>query len=151
MERYDFKYGRVGLVLMLPVVLVILLIQIGDALYLRLIMAGMSNGLLNAIYMTLFIAALVIPFVVFFNFKAHAILHKNHVEVNLGFGIRTREIEYSKIRGITHGFNTNGFHWRIEVEGERNLFISLSLSHKSNKVLEQFMEDLKQKSPRLRK
>ena len=152
MNKYEFRHWRDGLFLLFMFSSLFLITQttltdIGSIWHSFFYSIGGDTAYVAASWV-LFFSAIVVPLLITLNSKGYGILHRNYVEINLGLGTKAREIEYAKIRSVTHGFGRIGFWWCIEVAGERNVFIKISASLKHNMELERFMKDLKQRLPK---
>jgi len=145
MERYEFKYGDSYLTVILPLAGIYIMMQ--DRVWSvwhnmwRLIDRA---ELYEPASTVLFIIIVACGMWIGFNMKGYAILHKNHVEIKMGWG-RVREIKYSQIKGVFHMF-TPGWRWVVDVAGGRNISAYISMSTKHNKVLEEFMKELKKRA-----
>ena len=145
MNKYEFRYWRDGLFILFMLSLMFLNVPttvMGYILHSFLYSIGGETASM-VVFWVLFAATIVVPILIASNSKGYGVLHRDYAEINLGFGIKVREIEYAKIKSV---FRT-GYWWRIEVAGERNVYIKISTWPKHTKELEIFMEALEQKLP----
>ena len=146
MKKYEFKYMRFELwfvLFFLGFFAVMRITDINSVWHSLWSQVGGDNAYTTAsiiLYIIVFFGTMTIAA----NGKGYGILHKKHVEIKLGR--KTHEVHYSKIINVNESFNTSGFYWLIKVNEGRNIMMRRSLSLKRNKVMEQFMNDLKERS-----
>ena len=148
MNKYEFRHSRKELALLLSLSSVFLIMQttdIGGIWHSFFLSIGGDDAYVVASTVLFFAAAIVAPVLIGSNAKGYGILHRDYVEINLGFGTKVREIEYSRIKNIEQTFGVNTSGWLIEIERGRNIRI---FSTMRTKELERFMKDLKQKLPK---
>ena len=155
MNKYEFRHARKGLFFLLISPLLFLITQttaFDRGSIWHSFFYSIGGDIADEVaFWVLLAATFLVPFLIAFNAKGYGVLHRDYAEINLGFGIKVREIEYAKIKSVTHGFNRTGFNWLIEVSDESNILICLSASLKHNMELERFMKDLKQRLPKSRR
>ena len=145
MERYEFKYGNAKLAVILPLSIMHIMMQdrvwmIWRSMWRIIDRTDLYDPASTVLLIIIFAGGMWFGL----NRKGYAILHKNHVEIKMGWG-KVREIKYSQIKGVFHMF-TPGWRWVVDVSDGRNINAYISMSTKHNKVLEEFMKELKKRA-----